>query len=172
MHRVGGGLGRFLPNGFSQPVGCRSLEKFGDGNALAADEEFGGGVVCFVGSCVAGESLPAAAAFYLDGDQGVTSLEHEIDFQVSLAPIGDLDAGADCGVDEVRADCGFDQAAPAIAVAAPGLGAAAGLDGHEGRVEDLQFGGGGSLADLRSGILRATRRPCPRLGGVGGNARE
>ena len=143
----------FLPAGFREPVGCGGLEKFGDGNALATDEEFGGGVVCFVEGGNAGESFPAAAAFNLDGDQGVAALEHEIDFQVSLAPIADLDAGADGGVDEVRTDRGFDETSPSIAVGAPGLGAATGLGGHEGSVEDLQFGTGSPLTDLDSGIL-------------------
>jgi len=45
MHQAGGRLGPFLPNGFKQPVGCGGLEEFGDGNALATDEEFGGWVV-------------------------------------------------------------------------------------------------------------------------------
>ena len=96
IHQAGDRLGPFLPTGFRQPVGCVGLDEFGDGNALATDEEFGGGVVCFVEGGDAGEGFLAAAALNLDGDQGVTALEHEIDFQVSLAPIGDLDASADC----------------------------------------------------------------------------
>ena len=96
MHQAAGRLGPFLPNRFRQPVGRGGLEVFGNGNTLAADEEFGGWVVRFVEGGDAGEGFLAAAAFDLDGDQGVTSLEHEIDFQVLLAPIADLDAGADC----------------------------------------------------------------------------
>ena len=40
---------------FSEPVGCGGLEEFGDGDALAADEEFGGWVVGFVEGGNAGE---------------------------------------------------------------------------------------------------------------------
>ena len=45
------------------------MEELGDGDALAADEEFSGGVVGFVKGGDAGEGLLAATAFDLDGDE-------------------------------------------------------------------------------------------------------
>jgi len=56
-------------------VGSRGLEEFGDGDALAADEEFGGWVVGFVEGGDAGQGLLAAATLDLDGDEGVAALE-------------------------------------------------------------------------------------------------
>ena len=50
-------------------MGCRGLEEFGDGDALAADEEFGGGVMGLIEGGDAGEGWLAAAAFDLDGDE-------------------------------------------------------------------------------------------------------
>jgi len=118
-------------SGVGEPVGCGGLEEFGDGDALAADEEFGRWLMGFVEGGDAGKRLLAPAAFDLDGDEGVAALEDEIDFEVALAPIGDLDSGADGGVDEVGTNGGLDQAPPSIAVSAPGVGRATGLGGHE-----------------------------------------
>jgi len=137
----------------TKPVGGGCLEEFGYGDTLAADQELGGGMVGFIEGGDAGEGLFAAAAFDFDGDEGVAALEHEIDFLVLLAPVGDGDSGADGGVDEVGTDGGFDQASPGIAIGAPCIWTAAGLGGHEGGVEDLQFGTRSALADLGSGKL-------------------
>ena len=82
------------------------MEEFGDGDALAADEELAGGVVGLVEDGDAGKGLLATATFDFDGDEGVAALEHEIDFQVSLPPVGDGDSGADGGVDEMSTDGG------------------------------------------------------------------
>jgi hypothetical protein len=41
----------------TKPVGCWSLEKFGDGDALAADEELGAGMVGFIEGGDAGEEF-------------------------------------------------------------------------------------------------------------------
>ena len=103
--------------------GC--LEEFGDGNALAADEEFGGGLVGLVEGGDAGKGLFTAAAFDFDGNEGAAALNYEIDFLVLLAPVGYGDSRADGGVDEVGTDGGFDQASPGIAVRAPRIGTAA-----------------------------------------------
>ena len=64
----------------AEPVGGGGLEEIGDGNALAADEEFAGGVVGFVEGGDAGEGLFSTAAFDFDGDECIAALEHEIDF--------------------------------------------------------------------------------------------
>ena len=97
-------------------------------------------MVDFIEGGDAGEGLFATTAFDLDGDEGVAALENEIDFQVSLPPVGDGDSGSDGGVDEMGTDGGFDQASPGIAIGAEGIWTAAGLGGHEGGVEDLELG--------------------------------
>jgi hypothetical protein len=99
-------------------MGSRSLEEFGDGDTLAADEELAGRVVGFIEGGDAGERLFATAAFDFDGVEEVAALEHEIDFQVPLPPVGDGDSGADGGVDEMSADGGCDLAAPSIGTVA------------------------------------------------------
>ena len=139
-----------------EPVGCGSEEELVDGDALAADEEFGRWVVSFVEGGDAGQRLLATAALDLDGDEGVATLEDEIDFEVALAPVGDLDSCAAGRVDQVSADGGLDQAAPGIAVRAPSIWWAAGLSGHERGVEDLEFWTGSALTDLVSGKFLQT----------------
>ncbi len=52
--------------GCSQPVGGGGLEEIGDGDALSADEEFGGRVVDFIEGGDAGEGLLASATLDLD----------------------------------------------------------------------------------------------------------
>ena len=147
---------------FRKPVGGGGLEEFGDGDTLAADEELGGGMVGFVEGGDAGQGFLATSAFDLDGDKGVAALEHEVHLQIPLAPVGDLDAGAHGGVDEVRANGGFRQSTPGVAIGAPACGFATGLCGHEGGVEHLQFGAGSALADLVSRkLLQTGDHACP-----------
>lgn len=50
------------------------MEEFGDGDALAADEELAGGVVGFVEGGDTGEGLLATTAFDLYGAQGISAL--------------------------------------------------------------------------------------------------
>ena len=71
-------------------MGSGGLEEFGDRDALATDEEFGGGMVGFVEGGDAGQGFLSSSAFYLDGDKGVAALQHKVHLQIPLAPVSAL----------------------------------------------------------------------------------
>jgi tripartite-type tricarboxylate transporter receptor subunit TctC len=142
-----------------QPMSRRFGKELFQGNALSAHQKLAFWLELPDKGFDAGERFASAPAFDFNRNHRLAFLQDEIHFMVPFALAGKVDVRAETGIEQMRADTGFNQPSPVVAVLS-GLGErAAVLGAYQRGVQHLQLGAGTALAHLPASILGQPGQP-------------
>src|SRR6266581_182084 len=95
-----------------KPVSRRFGKEFFQGNALSAYEQLPLGLEQPDEGIHSRKRFAARSALHFNGSSRLALLQNKVHFMVSFTPISDADVRSKSGIDQVRADAGFDEPPP------------------------------------------------------------